>query len=74
MAVIAHLRRRVKMAFVSSHLFPNVAVLNPRMTQSLPKVLTAATAMDALTHAVEAYLSVQKNPLSDAYATTAVRL
>lgn len=73
-AVIAHLQKRVKMAFVSSHLYPNVAVLDPRMTQSLPKLLTAATAMDALTHAVEAYLSVQKNPLSDAYATTAVRL
>ncbi len=73
-AVIANHRQRVKMAFASSHLYPDVAILDPRMTLSLPKQLTAATAMDALTHAVEAYLSVQKNPLSDAYAQTAVRL
>ncbi|ROR03202.1 iron-containing alcohol dehydrogenase [Desulfosoma caldarium] len=73
-AVIANPRKRVKMAFASSHLYPQVAILDPRLTLSLPKVLTAATAMDALTHAVEAYLSIQKNPLSDAYATTAVRL
>lgn len=73
-AVIADRRRKVKMAFASSHLYPHVAILDPRMTLSLPKTLTAATAMDALTHAVEAFISVQKNPLSDAYATTAVRL
>ncbi len=73
-AVIANRRKNVKMAFASSHLYPDVAVLDPRMTSSLPTKLTAATAMDALTHAVEAFISVQKNPLSDAYAATAVRL
>ncbi len=73
-AVIANRQKRVKMAFASSHLYPDVAILDPRMTVSLPAKLTAATAMDALTHAVEAFISVQKNPLSDAYAATAVRL
>lgn len=73
-AVIANHRKRVKMAFASSHLYPDVAIVDPRMTLSLPTKLTAATAMDALTHAVEAFISLQKNPLSDAYAATAVRL
>lgn len=73
-AVIANRRKHVKMAFASSHLYPDVALLDPRMTLSLPTKLTAATAMDALSHAVEASISVQKNPLSDAYAATAVRL
>jgi len=73
-AVIAHRRKNVKMAFASSHLYPDVAILDPRMTVSLPAKLTAATAMDALTHAAEASISLQKNPLSDAYAATAIRL
>lgn len=73
-AVIANRRKNVKMAFASSHLYPDVAILDPRMTLSLPAKLTAATAMDALTHAMEAAISVQKNPVSDAYAATAIRL
>ncbi len=73
-AVIADRERRVKMAFVSRLLFPDVAILDPGMTQSLPPKLTAATAMDALTHAMEAYICLQKNPLSDAHAWAAISL
>jgi len=47
---------------------------NVRMTESLPPRLTASTGMDALVHAVEAYTCIQKNPLSDAYAFTAINL
>jgi alcohol dehydrogenase len=73
-AVIYDPAENVKMAFASSFLFPKVAVLDPRMTSSLPPNLTAATGMDALAHAVEAYSCLQKNPLSDAYAISAIRL
>jgi alcohol dehydrogenase len=73
-AVIADHERGVKLAFTSYHLLPKVAILDPRMTQTLPPRITAATGMDALTHAVEAYTCLQKNPLSDAYAVTAVEL
>jgi alcohol dehydrogenase len=52
---------------------PNAAVLDPRMTLSLPAQITAATAMDAMTHACESYICLAKNPMSDAYATAAVR-
>jgi alcohol dehydrogenase len=72
-AVIADPSRGVKMLFTSYFLLPNVAVIDPRMTLSLPPHLTAATAMDAMTHAIEAYIGLAKNPLSDAYATAAIR-
>jgi len=73
-AVIKDTERHVKMGFTSLSLLPDVAILDPRMTVKLPARLTASTAMDALTHAVEAYSCVQANPLSDAYARAAIRL
>lgn len=71
-AVIADPRKQVKLPFASPFLLPDVAVLDPRMTLTLPAHITAATAMDALTHATEAYTCLQKNPLSDAYASAAI--
>lgn len=73
-AVIAHPERRLKMEFVSHHLLPDLAVLDPRMTRSLPPRITAATGMDALVHAIEGYTCLQRNPLSDAYAWAAIEL
>lgn len=73
-AVIADPDRHVKMEFISYHLLPDVAVLDPRMTVSLPPKITASTGMDALSHAIEAYSCIQKNPLSDAYAAAAINL
>lgn len=73
-AVIAHPERHVKMEFISSHLLPDLAVLDPRMTVSLPPRITASTGMDALVHALEGYTCLQKNPLSDAYAWAAIEL
>lgn len=73
-AVIRDAARHVKLAFVSFDLAPAVAVLDPRMTLGLPPRATAATAMDALTHAVEAASGRQRNPLSDAYAHASITL
>ncbi len=73
-AVINDVENNVKMPFTSNMLLPKVAILDPRMTLSLPPRITAATGMDALTHAVEAYTCLQKNPMSDAYATAAISL
>lgn len=72
-AVIADRERSVKLPFTSSFLLPNAAIIDPRMTLTLPPHITAATAMDALTHATEAYTCLARNPLSDAYATAAIR-
>jgi alcohol dehydrogenase len=72
-SVVKDEERGVKVPFASPFLMPNAAVLDPRMTLSLPAQITAATAMDAMTHACEAYICLAKNPMSDAYATAAVR-
>ncbi len=73
-AVIADHDRNLKMLFTSYFLLPDMAVLDSRMTLTLPPAITAATAMDALTHAVEAYTCLAKNPLSDAHALLAIEL
>ena len=73
-AVISDTERHVKMPFTSNLMLPKLAVLDPRMTLGLPPEITAATGMDALTHAVEAYTCLQKNPFSDAYARAAIKL
>lgn len=72
-SVIRDEERGLKVPFASPYLMPNAAVLDPRMTLSLPAQITAATAMDAMTHACESYICLAKNPMSDAYATAAVR-
>ncbi|HPI14330.1 MAG TPA: iron-containing alcohol dehydrogenase [Spirochaetota bacterium] len=73
-AVIADHKRKVKIPFTSYFLLPDIALLDSRMTKTLPPFLTAPTAMDALTHACEAYYCLAKNPLSDATAIAAIRL
>lgn len=72
-AVVSDTEKQVKMAFASHYLMPHAAILDPRMTQTLPAHLTAMTAMDALTHAIEAYSCLAANPISDAYATAAIQ-
>lgn len=73
-AMITDPDRDLKLAITSRYLLPNLALLDPRMTLTLPARITAATGMDALTHAMESYYCMQKNPLSDAYACAAVKL
>lgn len=73
-AVIKNIEKSVKMEFISNYLLPDAAVLDPRMTATLPPKTTASTGFDALCHAIEAYSCNQKNPLSDAYATAAIKL
>ena len=74
MAVIKDHARHQKLPFISYFLLPDIAVLDSRMTLTLPPSITAATAMDALTHAVESYTCLAKNPLSDASAVSAIEL
>jgi len=73
-AVIYDEDSKVKMGFTSYRLLPNVAILDPKMTMTMPPKITAATAMDALTHAIEAYYCLQKNPVSDSFAVAAIKL
>lgn len=73
-AVIEDKIKKVKMEFISYFLLPDVAILDPQMTMSLPKKATASTGMDALCHAIESYSCIQKNPMSDSYAISAISL
>src|SRR6185503_9619090 len=54
-------------------MYPTHAVLDPRLTLTLPPQFTATTGADALSHAMEAYWNKNANPVSDAYALEAVR-
>ena len=73
-AVIEDKIKNVKMEFISYFLLPDVAILDSQMTVSLPKKVTASTGIDALCHAIEAYSCIQKNPMSDSYAISAISL
>jgi alcohol dehydrogenase len=73
-AVIADPSKGIKLSLISPSMPPNTAIIDPRMTATLPPRLTASTGLDALTHAIEACLGTQKNPLSDAMAGAAVKL
>lgn len=55
-------------------LLPDVAIVDPALTTSLPPKVTAATGIDALTHAIEAYVSKNANPVTDGLALQAIRL
>lgn len=63
-----------KKAVVSPHTIPDVAIIDPALTLTVPPAVTAATGMDALSHAVEAYTSLNASPLTDLYALEAIRL
>ncbi|WP_154992445.1 iron-containing alcohol dehydrogenase [Priestia megaterium] len=56
------------------HLLADAAIVDPELTLSVPSKVTAATGIDALTHAVEAYVSVNANPATDALALKAIRM
>ncbi len=73
-AVIKNEAAKLKMEFVSPYVMPDMAILDPQMTLSLPAKATASTAMDALCHAVEAHSCLQANPVSSSFATGAIKL
>ncbi|PSJ45734.1 L-threonine dehydrogenase [Zobellella endophytica] len=72
--IITDEHTHIKMAIVDKHVTPIMSVNDPELMKKMPKSLTAATGMDALTHAVEAYVSTAANPITDACALKAVTL
>jgi alcohol dehydrogenase len=72
--IITDTSRKVKMAIVDWRVTPNVAIDDPLLMMGMPPGLTAATGMDALTHAVEAYVSTAATPVTDACALQAISL
>lgn len=72
--IITDETRHVKMAIVDKHVTPFLSVNDSGMMEGMPAALTAATGMDALTHAVESYVSTAATPLTDACAVKAIEL
>lgn len=73
-AVISDDANSVKLPFAEDYFLPDVAILDPEMTATMPGKVTAATGMDALTHAIECYVGLNPNPVSDALALHAIEL
>lgn len=71
-AALLTLRDGRKLAFLAPHMIPRVAICDPDLTLGLPRGLTAATGMDALTHCIETFLSPRVNPPADAIALDGV--
>lgn len=72
-AIINDTTRKVKIAIVSKAMVPDVALIDPLLTLSMPPNLTAHTGVDALTHAIEAYVSNAHGPTTDLFALEAVK-
>ncbi len=71
--IITDLERDIKMLLKGDCLVPDLAIVDPDFTMDMPKSITAATGLDALTHAVEAYTSKKAFSLTDVYAVSAVK-
>ena len=72
--IITDTKRDVKMLIGSPFLIPREAIVDPLLTLSMPRGLTAAVGIDALTHAIEAYVSVKAQPMSDIFCLSAIEL
>ncbi|GAB5069972.1 L-threonine dehydrogenase [Citrobacter sedlakii] len=72
--IITDAERHIKMAIVDKHVTPLLSVNDSTLMMGMPKSLTAATGMDALTHAIEAYVSIAATPITDACALKSVAM
>ncbi len=73
-AIIVDSKRKVKMTIVSKSLIPDIAIIDPQTLMTKDARLTANTGMDALTHAIESYISLAATPLTEVYSLEAMRL
>jgi len=72
--IITDTKTSVKMLIGSPFVMPKVAIVDPLLTLSSPRGLTAAVGIDSLTHAIEAYVSVKAQPMSDIFCLSAIEL
>jgi len=70
--VITDTQNEIKLSVAHDYLIPKIALIDPELQVGMPQRVTASTGMDALTHAIEAYVSLNANPLSDMYALYAI--
>lgn len=73
-SVITDYSKGIKYPLADYNITPDVAILDPAIAETMPKTLTAHTGMDALTHAIEAYVSTANSPFTNPYALTAIKM
>jgi alcohol dehydrogenase class IV len=73
-SVISDIENDIKLSVSNELLIPEISIIDPVVQKGMPPALTASTGMDALTHAIEAYTSINANQLSDTYAKEAIKL
>jgi alcohol dehydrogenase class IV len=73
-AVVTDRKRRIKTIVAGEAIRPKVVILDPALLKTLPTSTTASTGLDALTHAVESYVSLTATPFTDAFSLTAIEL
>ena len=73
-AIISDQVRRFKFSIISKAVVPDVSLIDPEVTQTMDPFLTACTGIDALVHAIEAFVSTGSGPLTDTHALEAIRL
>lgn len=73
-AVLTDAREKLKKTIVSPHILPKVAIIDPLLTVSMPPSVTSSSGMDALTHAVESYTSMNATILTDLFAKEAIKM
>jgi len=73
-AIISDPARRFKFSIISKAIVPDVSLIDPEVTETMSSYLTACTGVDALVHAIEAYVSTGSGPLTDSNALEAIRL
>ncbi len=73
-AILSDEGEKLKKGIVSPYLFPAIGILDPELTTGLPPHVTAATGMDALIHAIEAYTSINATTITDMYCIKAIEL
>ena len=71
--IISDTKRNIKMLLKGAYLMPTLAIIDPIFTRTAPPNVTAATGLDALTHAIEAYTSRKSQPMSDTFAISAIK-
>jgi len=73
-AIISNPVERVKIAIISKSVVPDIALIDPVTLTSMDPYLTACTGLDAMTHAIEAYVSTARSSMTDLHALEALRL